>query len=108
MEEGRTRGNNPDKVSIPAIYLARSQRVTLDSDLATLYGVSTKRFNEAFKRNRNRFPADFAFELTPSEYSNLRSQIATSSFQSIDSTVQSSGAARAHGGRRIGFHADGE
>jgi hypothetical protein len=56
----------------------RDESVLLDSDLATLYGVSTKRFNEAFKRNRRRFPRDFAFQLTPEEFAVLRSQIATS------------------------------
>lgn len=45
----------------------RGQRVLLDSDLVELYGVSTKRFNEKFKRNLARFPADFAFQLTEAE-----------------------------------------
>lgn len=53
-------------------------RVLLDSDLAALYGVPTKRLNEAVKRNRARFPADFAFRLTSDEQSRLRSQSATS------------------------------
>jgi len=52
----------------------------LDSDLAELYGVSTKRFNEQVKRNLKRFADDFMFRLTKSEYQNLRSQIATSSW----------------------------
>src|SRR5881392_1438726 len=68
-----------------AIYLLRSQRVMLDSDLAAIYGVTTKRLNEQLRRNRSRFPSDFAFQLTAEELTNLRSQIATSSF---------------HGGRR--------
>jgi hypothetical protein len=50
----------------------------LDSDLAELYGVTTKRLNEQVKRNRQRFPADFMFQLTSDEATNLRSRIATS------------------------------
>ena len=48
-----------------------------DSELATLYGVSTKRFNEQVRRNRKRFPDDFMFQLTAEETNSLRSQIAT-------------------------------
>jgi len=61
------------------IHLVRGQRVMLDSVLAEIYGVSTKRLNEQLKRNRKRFPADFAFQLTAQEFMNLKSQIATSS-----------------------------
>lgn len=61
------------------IHTVRGQRVMLDSALAPLYGVTTKRLNEQFRRNRERFPADFAFRLTPGEVANLRSQSATSS-----------------------------
>src|ERR1700747_2631921 len=67
------------------IYTIRGLRVILDSDLAALYGVSTKRLNEQYRRNRKRFPEDFAFQLTAKEANSLRSQIATSS---------------SHGGRR--------
>ena len=63
----------------PLIYTIRGHRVILDADLARLYGVTTKRLNEATKRNRGRFPADFAFQLTVAESSNLRSQFATPS-----------------------------
>lgn len=59
------------------IHLVRGQRVMLDSDLAELYGVTTKRFNEQVKRNADRFPADFMFQLTEEEGKSLRSQIAT-------------------------------
>jgi hypothetical protein len=62
------------------IYLLRGQRVMLDSDLAAIYGVTTKRLNEQLRRNRSRFPDDFAFQLTAEEFRNLRSQFATSSF----------------------------
>ncbi|MGS5088843.1 ORF6N domain-containing protein [Hydrogenophaga sp. A37] len=60
-----------------SIATLRDQRVILDSDLAALYGVETKRFNEAVKRNTARFPADFMFQLTADESDSLRSQIAT-------------------------------
>ena len=69
----------------PLIFSIRGHRVMLDADLARLYGANTKRFNEAFKRNRDRFPDDFAFRITGTEYANLRSQIATSSAQPMDS-----------------------
>lgn len=60
------------------ILLIRTHRVMLDSDLAKLYGVSTKRLNEQVKRNRARFPGDFMFRLSLTETRALRSQIATS------------------------------
>lgn len=72
-------------INVP-IHTVRGQRVVLDSDLATLYGVSTGRFNEAVKRNLKRFPEDFAFQLTAEESLILISQNAISSF--------------GHGGRR--------
>jgi hypothetical protein len=56
----------------------RGQRVIVDADLARLYGVTTKRFNEAVKRNAARFPADFMFTLSAEEHQALRSQFATS------------------------------
>jgi hypothetical protein len=61
-----------------AIYLIRGQRVMLDSDLAAIYGTSTMRLNEQFRRNRQRFPKDFAFRLTSAEFKHLISQIAIS------------------------------
>jgi hypothetical protein len=60
------------------IYTVRGQRVMLDSDLAVAYGVTTKALNQAVKRNREKFPADFAFQLTADETTALRSQIVTS------------------------------
>jgi ORF6N domain len=59
------------------IYFIRNQKVMLDSDLAMLYGVETKRLNEQVKRNLSRFPEDFMFQLTENEHDSLRSQIAT-------------------------------
>lgn len=69
-----------------SIRIVRGQRVLLDSELAALYGVPTKRLNEQIKRNLERFPADFMLQLTAEEAANLRSQFATSS--------------SSHGGRR--------
>ena len=63
----------------PLIRTIRGQQVLLDSDLAILYGVETKRLNEQVKRNIERFPEDFMFQLTKVELINLKSQIATSS-----------------------------
>jgi hypothetical protein len=60
-----------------AILVLRGQKLLLDTELATLYGVSTKRFNEQVRRNRERFPLDFMFQLTAEELASLRSQIAT-------------------------------
>jgi hypothetical protein len=64
---------------VPLIHQIRGERVILDSDLAKIYGVSTKRLNEQVKRNADRFPEDFAFKLTNEELTDLRSQFATSS-----------------------------
>ena len=61
------------------IYTIRNQQVMLDSDLALMYQVETKRLNERVKRNIARFPENFCFQLTKDEFNNLRSQIATSS-----------------------------
>src|SRR5262245_30898989 len=61
-----------------SILFVRSQRVILDSDLATLYGTTTKLLNKAVKRNLARFPRDFMFQLSAEEFSSLRSQSGTS------------------------------
>ncbi|MBI3412176.1 MAG: ORF6N domain-containing protein [Planctomycetes bacterium] len=71
------------------IYFVRGQRVMLDSDLAELYGVLTKAINQAVRRNKERFPEDFAYQVAGQELAILKSQIVTSSF--------------AHGGKRS-FH----
>ncbi len=73
----------PEKIE-GRIFLARGHRVMLDSGLARLYGVATGRLNEQFKRNRKRFPIDFAFRLTPKEAEILRPQLATSSWGGDD------------------------
>jgi hypothetical protein len=62
------------------IVVLREQKVLIDSDLAALYGVETRRLNEQVRRNRARFPEDFIFELTAEEFTNLKSQFATSSW----------------------------
>ena len=62
------------------IYEIRGQKVMLDFDLAELYEVQTKALNQAVKRNINRFPEDFMFELTNEEFENLRCQTGTSSW----------------------------
>src|ERR1700683_2316591 len=67
------------------IQTIRGRRVILDSNLASIYGVTTKRLNEQVKRNAKRFPSAFLFQLSPEEAENLKSQFATSSL---------------HGGRR--------
>lgn len=61
------------------ILIIRNRRVMLDADLAKLYGVTTKVFNQAVKRNLSRFPEDFMFQITEEEIGNLRSQFVTSS-----------------------------
>ena len=65
------------------IRVIRGQQVMLDRDLAELYGVETRRLNEQVKRNIERFPEDFMFQLTPNEFDNLKSQIATSSWGGV-------------------------
>jgi hypothetical protein len=92
----------------PVIRVVRGQRIILDAELARIYGVTTKRLNEQVKRNRQRFPVDFMFQLTAKE-SNLiyqstsqgasanRSQFATGSESNLRSQIATS---RSHGGRR--------
>jgi len=72
-----------DKVVLDKIYLVRGQKVMIDRDLANLYGVETKRLKEAVKRNIERFPEDFMFEMTKDEFNNWRSQIATSNSEKM-------------------------
>jgi len=63
----------------PMILTIHGQKVVLDMELARIYGVTTKVFNQAVKRNKRKFPADFMFQLTVEEYDNLRSQLVISS-----------------------------
>lgn len=73
------------------IYVIRGQQVMLDSDLAMLYHVETRNLNKAMKRNVDRFPEDFCFQLTREEYTKLMFQFGTSTLQESEKT---------HGGRR--------
>jgi hypothetical protein len=61
------------------VFFIRGEKVLLDADLALLYGVTTKALNQAVKRNSQRFPSDFMFQLTKSEHENMRSQFVTTS-----------------------------
>ena len=69
----------PEKQILKIIMVVRGEKVILDSDLARLYGVETRRLNEQVRRNIEKFPDDFMFQLTKEEFENLKSQIATSS-----------------------------
>ena len=68
----------PDEVVMSKIYVIRNQKVMLDRDLAELYQVETKVLKQSVKRNLNRFPEDFMFEMTELELRNWRSQFVTS------------------------------
>jgi len=89
----------------PVISVIRGQRAILDSELAKIYGVTTKRLNEQVRRNRERFPADFMFRLTTDEWESLMLQSATSDrpqteagfSRNLRSQIATS---RSHGGRR--------
>jgi hypothetical protein len=70
----------PDEVLMKKIYMVNDTKVMLDRDLAELYQVETKRLNEQVKRNSERFPEDFMFQLTSEQWENLKSQNATSSW----------------------------
>ncbi len=70
----------PNEAVVDKIYNIREQKVMLDSDLALLYGIQTKVLNQAVSRNFERFPADFMFQLTKTEFENLKSQFVTSSW----------------------------
>ena len=61
------------------VFFIRGEKVMLDADLAKLYGVTTKALNQAMRRNKTRFPEDFAFRLSREEFDNMRSQIVTTS-----------------------------
>ena len=67
----------PDESIMNNIYFIRGQKVMLDFGLAALYSTETKRFKEAVRRNKERFPADFMFELSQKEWDSLRTQIAS-------------------------------
>lgn len=70
----------PEELVMNKIYFIRGQKVMLDRDLAELYGVETRTLNQAVRRNKDRFPKDFMFQLTQAEFENLISQFVTSSW----------------------------
>ena len=67
------------------VFFVRGEKVMFDADLAKLYGVSTKALNQALRRNRERFPDDFVFQLTAEEFAFLKSQFVTSTAEKPDS-----------------------
>jgi hypothetical protein len=73
----------PEEIIMGKIHLIRDKKVMLDSDIAELYEVETKQLKRAVKRNIKCFPEDFMFELTDSEFSNLRSQFGTSNWGGV-------------------------
>ncbi|HTF03679.1 MAG TPA: ORF6N domain-containing protein [Bacteroidia bacterium] len=74
----KTITNYTDEALLNQIHYIREQKVMVDSDLAVLYGVETKKLKQAVRRNMERFPADFMFEMDQKEFENWRSQIVTS------------------------------
>jgi len=74
---------------ISQIYFIRGRKVMIDHDLARIYGVTTARLNQQVRRNSDRFPSDFMFELSLEEYRNLMLQIATSSLKDTNNTDES-------------------
>ncbi len=72
-----------DEIIVNKIHIIRGQKVMLDKDLAEMYDVETAALNQAVKRNINRFPEDFMFQLSEAEWGNLKSQIVTSSYGGI-------------------------
>ena len=89
---------------ISQIFYVRGMKVMVDSDLARIYGVTTRRLNQQVHRNIDRFPSDFMFELSSTEYRNLMLQFATSSLNSINSQenrdIRASTVMSGWGGRR--------
>ena len=84
-----------------SIYTLRGFQVMLDSELAQIYGVETKNFNRAVKRNSERFPENFRFQLSSEQYQNLRYQIGTSRTAHGEDHLRSQTVTSSqHGGRR--------
>ena len=93
----------PQRIA-PLVQVIRGEKVLLDADLAELYGVETKVLNQAVKRNSKRFPSDFMFQLSASEWKNLKCQIGTSSLEGAErqqpGDLKSQSVTSKHGGRR--------
>ncbi|MBC8009413.1 MAG: ORF6N domain-containing protein [Burkholderiales bacterium] len=79
MAKASSRSGPGATPELPRIHTVRKQKVMLDSELAALFGVETKVFNQAIRRNSDRFPKDFAFQLIDEEFAHLKSRSATSS-----------------------------
>ena len=99
MSSGRIMANELAQIQ-NIIYEIRGKKVMLDSDLAVLYEVEAKRLNESVKRNIERFPEDFMFQLTDHEWNSLRSQFATSNDERNSLRSQNVTSKRNRGGRR--------
>ena len=82
------------------VFFIRREKVMLDSDLATLYGVEARALNQAVARNRRRFPADFMFQLSDKEYESIRLQFVTTSGRRAVHSSQTVMSSRKHRGRR--------
>ncbi len=80
MDQNKYTPGIPDELITNKIFVVRGKKVILDYDLAELYDVETRRLNEQVKRNLDRFPSDFMFQLKDEEFENLKSQYATSSW----------------------------
>ena len=97
MSRNTTPSGDP---TLPPIHTVRGRRIVLDSDLAALYEIPVKVFNQTIQRNADRFPSDFAFQLTRDEVANLRSQIVTSSSEEPALLRSQFVTLKDHGGRR--------
>ncbi len=86
--------------ALQPIHTVRGRRIVLDSDLAALYEIPVKVFNQTIQRNADRFPSDFAFQVTRDEVANLRSQIVTSSSEEPALLRSQFVTLKDHGGRR--------
>jgi hypothetical protein len=83
-----------------SIYLLREQKVMLGQDLALLYGVTLGALTQAVKRNANRFPKDFVFQLTVEEFTDLKSQFVISNEKTGSRLIFQFGRSKGRGGRR--------
>src|SRR6476659_4196895 len=92
----------PENIAQLVLFI-RGEKVILDRDLASLYGVTTKSLNQAVRRNAARFPADFMFQLTKGEYEFSRSQFVTLSSRSPAPAKAGAGPS-APARKQIGFH----
>jgi hypothetical protein len=87
MTQSNTKQSIRDEVLISKIFLIREQKIMIDRDLAELYGVKAIRLREQVKRNKNRFPENFMFQLSEKEVEDMVSQNAIPSRQSLGGTL---------------------